>query len=255
VTTAVKPKAPVGRPKTPRDIADQQLLNRIAALAYQILSCLRQPGHEMYDSERMLRGWLTDAGIQFTADDLRPALLQLAALGFIGRGPDKGNSARAGWLVGAADAPVWTSASPEPGTALEDEPAEPGEDVTATAADVPEPTDEQRIDALATAITRAFTAGRGYQGNRRLCESETVLREWLTEDGVIIDEAGLPAALTRLETATLPGSNSRLLRGYALHRSYPITSKPLPPRSMLLMTLHPLDSTTYEPADIEPYVV
>ena len=54
---------------------------------------------------------------------------------------------------------------------------------------------------------------------------------------------------------TLPGSNSRLLRGYALHRSYPITSKPLPPRAMLLMTLHPLDTTTYEPADIEPYVV
>jgi hypothetical protein len=117
VTTAVKPKAPVGRPKTPRDIADQQLLNRIAALACQILSCLRQPGHEMYDSELMLRGWLSDAGIQFTADDLRPALLQLAALGFIGRSPDKGNSPRAGWLLGDAQEPVWTSAQAEGDTA------------------------------------------------------------------------------------------------------------------------------------------
>ena len=89
-----------------------------------------------------------------------------------------------------------------------------------------------------------------------LCESEHVLREWLHSDGVIFDEADLPAALTRLETATLPGFEpSRLLRGFALHRSYPITAKPLPPRAMLLTTLHPLDSTAYEPADIEPYVV
>jgi hypothetical protein len=91
-------------------------------------------------------------------------------------------------------------------------------------------------------------------GNRRLCESETDLRSWLHNDGVIFDESDLPAALRRLETATLPGSNSRLLRGYALHRSYPITSKPLPSRAMLLATLHPMDSTMYEPADIEPYV-
>jgi hypothetical protein len=89
-----------------------------------------------------------------------------------------------------------------------------------------------------------------------LCESETVLREWLHSDGVIFDAADLPAALTRLETATLPGfENSRLLRGYALHRSYPITAKPLPSRAMLLTALHLMDSMTYEPADIEPYVV
>jgi hypothetical protein len=75
-------------------------------------------------------------------------------------------------------------------------------------------------------------------------------------DLLIFDESDLPAALTKLETATLPGfERSRLLRGYALHRRYPITSKPLPPRAMLLMTLHPMDSTTYKPADIEPYVI
>ena len=47
----------------------------------------------------------------------------------------------------------------------------------------------------------------------------------------------------------------RLLRGYALHRSYPITSKPLPARAMLLKAIHPMDSMTYEPADIELYVI
>jgi hypothetical protein len=97
--------------------------------------------------------------------------------------------------------------------------------------------------------------GRGYQGNRGQCESEKVLREWLTEDGVIFDESDLAAALRVLETATLPGSPFRLLRGYALHRSYPITAKPLPARAMLLTTLHPMDATTYEPADIDPYVL
>jgi hypothetical protein len=88
-----------------------------------------------------------------------------------------------------------------------------------------------------------------------VCESETVLREWLRLDGFEFDEADLPAALTRLETATLPGSNSRLLRGYALHRSYPITAKPLPKRAMQLVPLHPFDRLEYPPADIEPYVL
>jgi hypothetical protein len=80
----------------------------------------------------------------------------------------------------------------------------------------------------------AWNAGRGYQGNRTPCESETVLREWLHSYGVIFDEAHLPAALTRLETATLPGSTSRLLRSSALHRSYPITFKPPPSRALVI---------------------
>ena len=62
----------------------------------------------------------------------------------------------------------------------------------------------------------------------------------------------LPAALTRLETATLLGSTSRLLRGSALHRSYPITAKPLPGRALQWIDLHPMDATMYEPADIVP---
>jgi hypothetical protein len=119
---------------------------------------------------------------------------------------------------------------------------------------IPEPVTEP-ADALARAIIRAFSAGRGYLGNRYICESESVIRQWLTEDGVNYDESDLPAALTRLETATLPGSTSRLLRGYALHRSYPITAKPLPSRAMLLMDLHPMDTREYEPADIDPYLL
>jgi hypothetical protein len=91
-----------------------------------------------------------------------------------------------------------------------------------------------------------------------MCESETVLREWLHSDGVIFDEAHLSAALTRLETATLPGSDARLIRGHELHRRTnswysPVT--PSPPRAMLLGQVHPFDPTEYEPADIEPYVV
>lgn len=39
------------------------------------------------------------------------------------------------------------------------------------------------------AIVKAFSAGRGYQCNRKLCESEAVLREWLLSDGVVFDEA------------------------------------------------------------------
>jgi hypothetical protein len=82
-----------------------------------------------------------------------------------------------------------------------------------------------------------------------------VLRQWLTEDGASYDESDLAAALTKLETATLSGSTSRLLRGYALHRSYPITAKPLPSWAMQLMDLHPMDTMDYEPADIEPYLL
>ena len=134
---------------------------------------------------------------------------------------------------------------------------QPAEEATDTGAGpdvgpIPEPVTEP-ADALAGAIIRAFSAGRGYLGNRYICETESVLRQWLTEDGVNYDESDLPAAMTRLETATLPGSTSRLLRGYALHRSYPITAKPLPSRAMQLMDLHPMDTREYEPADIDPH--
>jgi hypothetical protein len=105
-----RPKTPkVGRPKTPRDIADQQALARIASLAYQILQCLRQPDHAMYESERTLRQWLSDSGAQFTTADISPALGLLQSTGLIGRGPENKNSPRSGWLIGAAQEPVWSS--------------------------------------------------------------------------------------------------------------------------------------------------
>ena len=119
MTTAVstKSKAP-GRPRTPRDIADARALNRIAALAFQILSSLRQHGHRQYDSERTLRQWLSD--VQFTIADLAPALALLEATGRIGRGPENKNSPRAGWLAGGAERPVWSSTAAVPESASED---------------------------------------------------------------------------------------------------------------------------------------
>jgi hypothetical protein len=105
----------------------------------------------------------------------------------------------------------------------------------------------------------AFSAsGRGYQGNRYLCESETVLRQYLTEDGVIFDESDLAPALTKLETASLRGSDARLVRGTELHRRNNSRYSPaarLPERAMMLDQVHPFDPMKYEPADIEPYVV
>jgi GNAT superfamily N-acetyltransferase len=68
-----------------------QLLARVASLAFQILSCLRQPDHAMYDSERTLRGWLSDAGAQSLA-------VSLPTGPFLGEAPIKGTPR---WLVGS----------------------------------------------------------------------------------------------------------------------------------------------------------
>lgn len=271
-TTAVKPK--VGRPKSPLDLADSRELTRIAALASNVLISLRKPGRGMYESERELRRFLDEDGIAHSASDLSPALALLEACGKIGRATAKSNTPRPGWLITETDAASkrllsvnGSIATTAADVAAEDAitplagpiTPEPVEDVSAPPEPVTESieiTDEERSDALARAIIKAFKLGRGYQGNRALCESEAVLREWLTEDGVIFDKPDLAAALTKLETARLPGfETSRLRRGSALHRSYPITAKPLPARAMQLTTLHPMDSTTYEPADIEPYVI
>jgi hypothetical protein len=100
--------------------------------------------------------------------------------------------------------------------------------------------------------------GRGHEGNRYLFESDTHLREWLTEDGVSFDDAHLAAALARLETATLPGSDARLIRGSELHRrngSRYLPASHLPSRAMMIESIHSFDHTTYEPADISPYLV
>jgi hypothetical protein len=50
-----------------------------------------------------------------------------------------------------------------------------------------------------------------------LCPNENQLREWLRADGVSFDDDLLSAALTRLETAMVPGYNVRLVRGTELH--------------------------------------
>lgn len=114
-------------------------------------------------------------------------------------------------------------------------------------------------DAVAVAILKTFDVpGRGFQGNRNLIESEDQLRRYLTEDGVIFDDSILSAALTLLETATLPGSITRLLRGRELHRrnsSPHLPAAALPPRAMMLEQVHPFDYNVYEPADIEPYLI
>lgn len=67
-------KSKVGGPKTPKDLADRLALNRIAALASDILVCLSKPGCGVYDSERQLRQWLQEDGIQHSSSDVAPAL-------------------------------------------------------------------------------------------------------------------------------------------------------------------------------------
>jgi len=109
------------------------------------------------------------------------------------------------------------------------------------------------------AILKTFDVpGRGFQGNRNLIESEDRLRQYLTEDGVSFDDSTLSAALTLLETATLPGSSARLVRGRELHRRSSSPHSPaaqLPSRAMLLEHMHPFDYRVYDPADIEPYLI
>lgn len=104
-----------------------------------------------------------------------------------------------------------------------------------------------------------YVSGRGFQGNRFLCESEAVLRQYLIEDGVRFDDLTLAAALRVLETASLSGSDARLIRGTELHRmvnrSVHTRATPLPARAMLLSQIHAFDFREYESADIEPYLL
>jgi hypothetical protein len=99
VTTATKPKAPVGRPKSPQDVADRTELVRIATLAAGMLTSLRQPGRGVYDSERVLRSWLQDDGVSHSTSDIAHALSLLESTGKIGRSASKPNVARTGWLI------------------------------------------------------------------------------------------------------------------------------------------------------------
>jgi hypothetical protein len=135
-------------------------------------------------------------------------------------------------------------AVPEPPTALSEDAVEP---------------EPAAVDELAKAIIRSFSVpGRGYEGNRNLCPNEDQLREWLQADGVSFDDGLLSAALTRLETAMVPGYNVRLVRGTELHRrnrSIWVPAERWPDRAMLLDPLSPWHSATYEPCDIVPYLI
>jgi hypothetical protein len=135
--TDTKPKA--GRPKSPLDVADARELARIAALAASVLSVLRRPGRGMYESERDLRSWLASDEISYTASDLAPALALLEVTGKIGRHAAGPNTPRAGWLVVNGNGAVEGAVSP---AGL---------------------TDEERVDALASAILAAFSPGRGFR--------------------------------------------------------------------------------------------
>ena len=94
VTTDTKSK--VGRRKTPKDLADRLALNRIAALACDILVCLSKPCRGVYDSERQLRQWLQEDGIQHSTSDIAHALTLLESTGKIARAKVKQNAPRPG---------------------------------------------------------------------------------------------------------------------------------------------------------------
>ena len=57
------------------------------------------------------------------------------------------------------------------------------------------------------AIVKAFSAGRGYQCNRKLCESEAVLREWLLSDGVGLRRGGLTGRIDAVGDRDSPRLN------------------------------------------------
>ena len=152
--TATVAKAPVGRPKNPRDLAERTELIRVASLAASVLVSLRQSGCGEYSSERMLRQFLSDDNVSFTSADLAPALGLLEGVGKIGRGLDKGNnSPRSGWLVSDSQRPVHTSVSPAVSEAMESVP-EPAGDITETIELDP-------VDVLADKVVRALFAGNG----------------------------------------------------------------------------------------------
>jgi hypothetical protein len=125
--------------------------------------------------------------------------------------------------------------------------------------EAPTEPDPAAVDELAKAIIRSFSVtGRGYEGNRNLCPHEDQLREWLRADGVSFDDGLLSAALTKLETAMVPGYNVRLVRGTDLHRrnrSIWVPAARWPDRAMVLDPLSPWDSATYERCDIVPYLM
>jgi hypothetical protein len=100
--TDARPRPP-GRPASTPEQLEAQSLHRVAELAIAILKCLRTDGRGRYASEKQLRAYLTADGVQFSSNDLAPALSLLAATGALVR-PETGlGQPRPGWLRTEAD--------------------------------------------------------------------------------------------------------------------------------------------------------
>jgi hypothetical protein len=104
VTVTASPRPSTARPPGRPASTPGEVLHRIATLAACVLACMGQAGRSRYESERQLRGWLSDDGVQFTAADIGPALTLLASTGQLVR-PETGlGQPRPAWLPTPADA-------------------------------------------------------------------------------------------------------------------------------------------------------
>jgi hypothetical protein len=89
-----------GRPALAPEELEAQGLRRIADLAARILAVMRTDGHEAFPSERVLRGWLTEAGLPFNQNEVGSALSLLEAVGAIDRSEPALGQPRSGKLKG-----------------------------------------------------------------------------------------------------------------------------------------------------------
>ena len=186
----------LSRSRTPSDLAEQAALSRIATLAHHVMIALRQPGRGVYESERQLRGFLTQDGYEFANDDLGPALTLLEATGRIGRSAAKKNVARRGWLITSVE--TSSDGSEGPADVEPTEAVAAVETAVAKAVDAaPEPvadSSEAQTFALAKAVIRALQTGNGRSNRCKVDE----LPERLAEDGVAFDPAEVDEVLTGL---------------------------------------------------------
>ena len=70
-----------------------------------------KPGRGVWESERELRSWLSQDGVEFANDNITVALSLLEASKRIGRSKAKANAPRRGWLV--TNAPEAAEDAPE----------------------------------------------------------------------------------------------------------------------------------------------
>ena len=164
MTTTTEAKAPVGRLRVPRTWPSAPKLVRIANLAGSILISLRQSSRGMYHSERQLKLWLTEDGVQFTTGDIAHALVLLESKGHIQRAIVTPNVPRPGWLATAAERELGNDhvATPDAVEAVEDRRES---DVGSAAREAVELVKIPKPDAVAVAILKTFDVpGRGFQG-------------------------------------------------------------------------------------------